>query len=58
MTDFMPNAPDNCSVFQNARQYMKTPGSANAGHVVPLEKMIRQYYKVRGWDATGGDLLK
>ena len=36
----------------------KTPqpaedGSANAGHVVPLEKMLKRYYKVRGWDTAG-----
>jgi len=36
----------------------KTPqpsraGTANASHVVPLEKMLKQYYKVRGWDAMG-----
>jgi aldehyde:ferredoxin oxidoreductase len=24
-----------------------------AGPVVPLEKMLKQYYKVRGWDAKG-----
>jgi aldehyde:ferredoxin oxidoreductase len=27
------------------------PGPEN--HVVPLEKMLTQYYKVRGWDAIG-----
>jgi len=27
------------------------PGPEN--HVVPLEKMLKQYYKVRGWDAAG-----
>jgi len=28
-------------------------GAANPKHVVPLEKMLKQYYKVRGWDAQG-----
>jgi len=27
--------------------------TANPKHVVPLEKMLKQYYKVRGWDAQG-----
>jgi len=36
----------------------KTPqpardGAANANHVVPLEKMLKLYYKVRGWDGAG-----
>jgi aldehyde:ferredoxin oxidoreductase len=36
----------------------KTPqpsrtGDANPKHIVPLEKMLKQYYKVRGWDAQG-----
>ena len=36
----------------------KTPqpakdGASTANHVVPLEKMLRKYYKVRGWDAAG-----
>jgi aldehyde:ferredoxin oxidoreductase len=36
----------------------KTPqpvrnGTAKADYVVPLEKMVKQYYKVRGWDAQG-----
>jgi aldehyde:ferredoxin oxidoreductase len=36
----------------------KTPqpsrgGVSNPKHVVPLEKMLKQYYKVRGWDANG-----
>jgi aldehyde:ferredoxin oxidoreductase len=36
----------------------KTPqparnGTANVDHVVPLEKMLKRYYKVRGWDAAG-----
>jgi len=36
----------------------KTPqpardGSVNTKHIVPLEKMMKQYYKVRGWDEAG-----
>jgi aldehyde:ferredoxin oxidoreductase len=36
----------------------KTPqpardGASNADHVVPLEKMLKRYYKVRGWDTAG-----
>ena len=36
----------------------KTPqparnGTAKADYVVPLEKMLKQYYKVRGWDSAG-----
>jgi len=36
----------------------KTPqpsraGAVNPKHVVPLEKMLKKYYKVRGWDAQG-----
>ncbi|MDR0464840.1 MAG: aldehyde ferredoxin oxidoreductase family protein [Treponema sp.] len=36
----------------------KTPqpardGSVNPKFVVPLERMMKQYYKVRGWDAQG-----
>jgi aldehyde:ferredoxin oxidoreductase len=36
----------------------KTPqpasdGSENLKHIVPLEKMLKQYYKVRGWDEHG-----
>jgi aldehyde:ferredoxin oxidoreductase len=36
----------------------KTPqpardGTTNADHVVPLEKMLKRYYKVRGWDPAG-----
>ncbi|MCL1929308.1 MAG: aldehyde ferredoxin oxidoreductase family protein [Treponema sp.] len=36
----------------------KTPqparnGTAKANYVVPLEKMLKQYYKVRGWDSAG-----
>jgi len=27
--------------------------TANADYVVPLEKMLKKYYKVRGWDAAG-----
>ena len=28
-------------------------GTTDAGYVVPLEKMLKQYYKVRGWDTQG-----
>jgi aldehyde:ferredoxin oxidoreductase len=28
-------------------------GTAAANHVVPLAKMLKKYYKVRGWDAAG-----
>ena len=36
----------------------KTPqptrdGTTNASYVVPLDSMLKQYYKVRGWDTTG-----
>ena len=36
----------------------KTPqpvrsGKANAKHIVPLEKMLKQYYKVRKWNMAG-----
>jgi len=36
----------------------KTPqpardGTANPKHIVPLEKMLKRYYQVRGWDANG-----
>ena len=28
-------------------------GNEKTGYVVPLEKMLKQYYKVRGWDTRG-----
>jgi len=28
-------------------------GTTNAKHIVPLKKMLKQYYKVRGWDESG-----
>jgi aldehyde:ferredoxin oxidoreductase len=28
-------------------------GTSTANHVVPLAKMLKKYYKVRGWDAAG-----
>ena len=32
---------------------MARDGTVNKKHVVPLEKMLKQYYKLRGWDKTG-----
>jgi aldehyde:ferredoxin oxidoreductase len=41
----------------------KTPqlardGTSNPKHIVPLEKMVKQYYKVRGWDTKGIPVAK
>jgi len=35
------------------RPQPRRSGAANSSHVVPLEKMLKQYYKVRGWNAAG-----
>ncbi|MBW2000552.1 MAG: aldehyde:ferredoxin oxidoreductase, partial [Deltaproteobacteria bacterium] len=31
---------------------------ASKGHVVPIEEMVREYYRLRGWDEQGRPLKK
>ncbi|MDR0877373.1 MAG: aldehyde ferredoxin oxidoreductase family protein [Treponema sp.] len=37
----------------HAEPSMKPPARKKGDAVVPLKKMLKQYYKVRGWDAAG-----
>ncbi|MCL2763859.1 MAG: aldehyde ferredoxin oxidoreductase family protein [Treponema sp.] len=39
-------------------QPSRTSGEANPDHIVPLEKMLKKYYKVRGWDPQGVPLKR
>ena len=43
-----PQAP-----YSKKREKEEVQSGLNSGHVVPLDKMLKKYYRVRGWDEKG-----